>query len=266
MRKKSRPSGQTHRRQHNYFENLEKRIKITFAVYLTLFTSGMAIVVVGPEQLFEAVVSSTASTGITLLLVAGMLAATFTTIGKVYWLGDMHVRLDRMLFGFLPMSNDTIFLTLASSVTSEEQQLARELSTESKGAMTQSLFRHLANDRAVFNDLLDSDIFSSWIWYWMALYGTSVFSVLSVMSFLSAWSGAGEWGRVFFAIMWVLALLHLSASIALGRYLIRRTRRVVEQIVALHHDQVARVLRVGLHGAPDVIAPEVTEEEYDEDE
>lgn len=259
-------SDQANRRQYAYFENLEKRIKVTFAVYLTILLCGVVIVAAGPERLSGVALTTPATTAVTGLMIAGLLAATFILIGKVYWLGDMHVRLDRMLFGFLPMSNDTIFLTLASSVTAEEQHLARELSAESKGAMTQSLFRNLANDRGVFNDLLDSDIFRAWIWYWMALYGTAVFSLLSVGSFLSAWFGGDEWGRILFALMWVLALVHLATSIGLGRYLLRRTRRVVEQIVAKHHDQIAQVLRIGLHGAPDVIAPEVTEEEYDDEE
>lgn len=255
----------SHRRQYTYFENLEKRIKVTFAVYLSIFICGVAITAAGPERLFDIAFGTMTAIGMTMVLIGGVFAATFILIGKVYWLGDMHVRLDRMLFGFLPMSNDTIFLTLASSVTAEEQHLARELSEESKGAMTQSLFRNLANDRGVFNDLLDSDIFRSWIWYWMALYGTSVFSVLSVGSFLSAWFGGSEWGRILFATMWALALVHLVASIALGRYLLRRTRRVVEQIVIHHHDQIAQVLRIGLHGAPDIIAPDVTEEDYDDE-
>src|SRR5437899_12757888 len=111
------------RKQYSYFESLENTVKIAFAVYLVFFAAGMILTLLGAAN----VLTFLQTHSIIFWLVACMFVFTIFfvllyLIGKVNWLGDLHIRLDRQFFGFLEKSNDSIFHSLISTFEAHEQE------------------------------------------------------------------------------------------------------------------------------------------------
>jgi hypothetical protein len=249
--------------KHEYFENLESTVKVTLAVYLTILLFFTTLLLLN-ESVILAFLSTT---GPWLVLggTAAMLAVAFVLlyygISKITWLGDFHIRLDQTLFGFLDRSNDAIFQTLASALTTGERKTASGFTPQHKNEITHAIFSSLATDRDLFGELLRSGIFRSWIWYWVATYGTFTFGILTLGAFARVWLNGSELPRFVFTLNWIMTLVHFVACIFLGRFLVGKTGRSVRQIVDAHRDAIANVLRLNIHGHPEIIEPEVAEDE-----
>src|SRR5437868_9773856 len=159
-------------RQYNYFESLEKRIKSALAVYLVLFALGMIATILGMTKLvaFAALHPAMffAAAGLFISIAFG---SFLVVIGKIDWLGDLHIKLDKKFFGFLEKSNETIFHTLLSVLGHGERKHFQNLTADKKGTIAQSIFSQLSDDdNYLFNKLMNSGIFQNWIWYWISIY------------------------------------------------------------------------------------------------
>lgn len=233
--------------QYIYFENLEKTIKTGLSLYLTALFVGCMISVIGLDDVFLHWSSADwMVVGEEFICVGVLYGILYFAIGKIHWLGELHVRLDKKFFGFLIKSNDVIYETLVSTLQNEDQLLFNNLTASKKTSLTKSIFHTLSEDSQLFDALLKSDIFRSWIHYWVTVYGSFTFLLLSLVSFLSAWLLADRGGKWFFGINWALAMFHLGVSSIMGRELVKKTGISVRQIVDMHKEKITRTLEQSL--------------------
>jgi hypothetical protein len=230
--------------RYRYFESLETTIRFALAVYVTVFVAGIICTTISVDT----IAALMRETGVVVLLISvfvigGLFIGLYYIIGKIHWLGELHIRLDQKLFGFLLKSNDTIFTTLITALPLKEQQRFHDMHTDAKGALAQTIFNTLPNDLQVFDGLLGSGIFRLWITYWATIYGTSTFAALTIVSFIAAWLRPDHYGKLFFGMNWGLALLHLAVALFMGRLLVGKTKNVVQGIVVSHEDEIASVLK-----------------------
>ena len=252
---------QTVRKGYNYFESLENTVKTAFAAYLVFFVSGMILTLLGAENVLTFLQTHSALFSvIASVFILAIFFGLMFTIGKINWLGDLHIKLDRRFFGFLERSNDIIFRTLISALKPHEQQRFLKLPPEKKGTITQSIFSHLSDDKRLFEKLLHSGIFRIWIWYWVSIYGTFAFTLLTVSSFLIAWIQSQLFSIPFFTINWILALFHLFVSVLIVKYLLEKTKKTVQLIVAAHQFDIANVSITRIHDEPEVNEGELYQE------
>jgi hypothetical protein len=234
----------------NYFENLEIIIKKGSAAYLLILITGMAMVLINPatifsltnNHLFEVFVSAC------LFLVGGFIGLYYL-VAHFGWLGELHIRMDKMFLGFLIRSNDVIYQTLLSALPPEDQAAAAAFSGKIKEKLAQSIFTKVSNDNKLFDLLLRSDIFRFWMRYWIFLYGIFTFTLLTIVSFVAVILRAGMYDKEFFIISWCFAALHIGLSIVMGKYLIRMTVSTVGQIVVAHKETISQIIHVYLPGA-----------------
>ncbi|HUL44624.1 MAG TPA: hypothetical protein VLY03_09730 [Bacteroidota bacterium] len=237
----------TARRQYAYFEALEKTIKVGLALYLLVFLAGILITFVGFRPIMNFWEESrTLAWSISFFLLAAFFLAAYWATSKIHGLGEVHIWMDQTLFGFLKKSNDIIFDGLLTALRPEEQRVAVRITPDDQGAIAQSIFSKLSSDGNVFDALVRSGIFRYWIWYWITVYGTFVFSVLTAFSFIAVVGRIEPYISTVFSTLWLLALLHLGLTLLLGFFLIRMTRQVVDSIVFSHRNEVASILRTNI--------------------
>ena len=126
------------------------------------------------------------------------------------------------------------------------------LSSEKKGMITQSIFSNLSDDNLLFERLLSSGIFRNWIWYWVSIYGTFAFTLLTLSSFIIAWIQSEFFSKTYFTVNWMLALFHLFVSFIMGKFLVRKTKKTVQLIVSSHELDIANVLITRIQQEPEV--------------
>lgn len=253
---------QNAKKQYSYFENLEHTVKGAFALYLVIYSTGMIGILVGVHNVFSflnshSVVYSLAA----IAFVLGMFFAFVAFIGKITWLGDLHIKLDDRFFGFLEKSNEVIFQTLISALEPNERSRFSRLPASKKGVITHSIFSNLSDDNHLFERLMNSGIFRNWIWYWVAIYGTFTFSLLTLSSFLLAWIEKGLFSKPFFAITWTFALLHVFVTVFIGKSLIEKTRKTVQFIVTSHRLDIANLLITRIQQEPEITEDELYHQE-----
>jgi len=237
----------------SYFESLERTVKTAFAVYLVLFISGMILTLLGANQVLAFLQTHSPTFSIIAgVFVAIIFALLIYVIGKVDWLGELHIRLDRRFFGFLEKSNEIIFHTLITALEPHERERLLELSADRKGKITQAIFSHISDDKELFAKLLKSGIFRIWIWYWISIYGTFTFTLVSLASFIVAWIQRDFFSKPFFTVNWILALAHLFVSIFIGRFLIEKTKSMVQLIVEAHQFDIANALITRIQDEPQI--------------
>jgi hypothetical protein len=226
-----------------YFSSLEKTIKVALAFYLLVLLIGSILLIAGVGPVWRAIsrVSDGAIYSSFLAIVA--FGGLYTVVSRIHWLGEMHIWLDRRFFGFLEKSNDIIFQAVVRVLESDDQSAARDMGSEERYSMIQSLFSRLADNFHLFDELMESGIFRSWIWYWVLNYGTFTFSLLTLATFVAMLTGGGPLARTMFTVCWAGALAHLSVNIVLGNYLTRMTKKVSESIVLTYKPQITLMLR-----------------------
>ena len=236
--------------KYNYFENLETVIKKGSAAYLLVFIFGFVVVLFSPALLFSLLNSHAVEVMVPLIifLVGGFLGLYYM-VAHFGWLGELHIRMDKMFLGFLIRSNEVIFSTLISILPPEDQAVVTEFSGGIKEKLAQSIFTQVSSDNKLFDLLLQSDIFRIWMRYWIILYGILTFTLLTIVSFAAVLFRSGLYDKTFFTVSWCLAVLHIGLSIVLGRYLIRMTILMVGQIVLAHKETVMQIIRQYLPGA-----------------
>src|SRR5260221_4292146 len=100
----------TAKKRYSYFESLENTVRIAFAVYIVFFVTGMILTALGADKvLFFLQTHRALFSVIGSVFVIGVFFALIYFIGKINWLGDLHIPLDSKFFGFLAKSHDIIF-------------------------------------------------------------------------------------------------------------------------------------------------------------
>ncbi len=233
---------ETARYQYSYFENLEKTIKMGLTAYLSVFIGGILIDISGPLTVAEKLGSAPRMIAAAAAFGA-LLIGLFHGVSRIQWLGELHIWLDRRLFGVLKRSNEIIFTELLAALDPDERGAVDDLEQEEKKSLAKSVFSHLASNEKLFGELLQSGIFRVWIWYWIMIYGTLFFTVLAVLAFGMLLIEPETITKPLFTVNWILALLHLSACLALGKRLMTMTGKTVSTIVNSHRDEIASMLR-----------------------
>ncbi|HZY09759.1 MAG TPA: hypothetical protein VFF29_01265, partial [Bacteroidota bacterium] len=234
----------------SYFENLETTIKLALAVYLVILISGILLVLLEPENIIASAKENQIQVlTITLFIIVGLFFGLFAAISKINWLGELHIWLDRNFFGFLKKSNEVIFQTLLFSLDSTERTTAINLPSDKKDAIAQTIFSRLANDSQLFESLLRTGIFRTWIWYWIMIYGTFIFTLLTTVTFMFVIGGTESARPFLFTMSCILGMIHLALSLVLGNSLVRMTQGAVDSIVRSHRNDIAIMLRTNINEA-----------------
>ena len=230
--------------KYSYFQNLEKRIKVALAVYLFILITGTLGTSLGLANVVTYVAVSRPEIVLLIgVIVAGVLAGLVMMLRKLQWIDLLHKLLDREFFGFLKKSNETILRSLLLALPSHERDSIHRLKPVEQDAIAQSVFSALSNDAQLFESLMKSGIFTAWSSYWIALYGTLSFALLSLIGFISLIVGSDPQSDVIFSTFWVVAIIHLLLTIVLGFLILRITVKTVAAIVATHRDEIASMIR-----------------------
>ena len=233
--------------QLNYFVNLENTIRIGLAVYLTIFVFGLVASLSG-YAVFSAILPSNGVIAalVGVVIVSGIFVCIYYSVGKVGWLGELHIKLDKRFFGFLVRSNNAIFKALVSSLHRDDRHPFSRLSESEQAALANTVLTKLADDHRLFALLLDSGIFRSWIKYWVSIYGTFVFLLLTCISFIGMLMSGEPEQRLIFSVCWSVALTHLVINVIWGKYMVKSTERSVRKIVETHGEEISRTLQQSL--------------------
>lgn len=239
---------QTAKSQYAYFESLEKAVKLALLAYVMIFLYGNVIIILGFKTILNFLHSSQVIIIITIIICfIGSLIGLIFGIGKISWLGELHVWLDNKFFGFLSKSNEIIFREISLALEPEERNRISNLKKNDRTRLAKSVFSQLAEDNKLFTGLLQSNIFRFWILYWIMLYGTFVFTILSTETFLSMLGGLDFTVKLLFTIFWSLSLGHLSASLILGHKLLKMTKKTVESIVHSYQKDIVSILKISMN-------------------
>ena len=233
----------TAERQYAYFENLERMIKGGVAFYVILLVAGCISGVAGSGSFLSLVSGSVGNVVGAAAVVAAIFAGVWIGTGRIAWLGEIHIWLDRTFFGFLGKSNEIIFDELIFALDAHERVAAGLVDPRRRGEMAHSIFSQLASDHAIFEDLLRSGIFRYWIWYWIMIYGTFAFILLTAWTLVGGAAGGDPNSREIFSACWMFSFLHLAATLVFGITLVRMTKRTVEGMVLSHGREIAAILR-----------------------
>jgi hypothetical protein len=230
--------------QYRYFLSLDKTVKLAAAFYLVILMGGTGVIWLGISQFARDIQSGRLAAplifgGTMILAFAGLLYS----MGRITWISDVHARLDGHFFQLLEQSDKILIKGLILALPPEDRAQADSLPPGRKEALANAAFLGLAQSNSLFAHLLHTGIFRFWISYWISLYGTFVFIILTVESFSLVLRGVDPYAKIAFTISWALALLHLGLGVLLGRLLFRMTGDVAKLLVRLHGDEIATLLK-----------------------
>ena len=95
----------TPKSQFAYFENLEETIKIGFALYLLFFVGGCISILLGGEILNDFLHHGRfVEIGGGVIACGAAFWGIYWSTSRIQWLGEIHIWLDKILFGFLKKS------------------------------------------------------------------------------------------------------------------------------------------------------------------
>jgi len=235
---------QTAENQYKYFQNLERTTKTGLIAYLFLLVFGFTISVAGVDNAFNFVTSMKRCEILFILLLTINLFQLFIRgINRINWLGDIHVWLDNKIFGFLFKSNEIILRELLILLDPKERVIIDTLGRSERTAVAQSIFSKLAEDQSIFEGLLKRGIFRSWIWYWIMIYGVTVFIFLTILSLSKTLLVPTIYTKAFFASVGIVAVAHLIFSLLMGYNLVFVTKRIIREITAIYQPEIVSLLR-----------------------
>ncbi len=235
--------------QYGYFLRLEQMVKTALAVYGAVLVTGALAIALGIDSIIEEVLRGNYRLLVLIVFgTVGIFLGTFTLVGKVRWISKLNIWLDRTFFKILDRSNTILSDTLFDSVDSDFQQSHTFSDDQNKHSFAQDIFRRLAGDDHLFQYLLESNIFRFWIWYWILLYGSFTFTLLTAALFTSVALGVTVATKSLFASFWFLALLHIGLGYFLGNHLIRVTQSTATKILNSYRDEIAAMLKGSMPG------------------
>jgi len=237
--------------QFGYFLQLERMVKLALAMYGSLLIAGILTIILGIDSIIQEVVRGNYRLLIlTIFGAAGIFLGTFAFVEKVQWISKLNVWLDRKFFRILDRSNTILFNTVFESVGSEFRPSPELIDDRNKHSFTQNIFRRLATEDHIFQYLLDSNVFRLWIWYWILLYGSFTFTLLTACLFASVTFTLTPAIKLIFASVWVSALLHIGLGFFLGKQLIHLTQSTASTILSSYRNDIAAMLKESLPDRP----------------
>src|SRR6267143_3184911 len=93
-----------------YFRDLEQLTKAGLVAYLMVLVAGSALAAAGIEIAYNFMVNIQLCCSLLVtVLTLNVLYIFIRAVNRIHWMGELHVWLDKRLFGFLLKSNDIIF-------------------------------------------------------------------------------------------------------------------------------------------------------------
>lgn len=228
----------------HYFQQLENRLKVALGIFLFFLMSGLLLLTFGPENYLH---SSRSRYPEILWAVSGgcfvLYLVALTNMGKIFWIRDFHMWLDRQLFDVLKRSNEAILRSLLSALGPEDRAVADSLTQGTKTTVAETIFSSLSGDSELYKKILSSSLFPAWTWYWIVIYGTITFTTLTVLSFCALLFGSDPYYPTLFTIYWIVTVLLVAATLTLGHRLVRMSTGTIENIVESHKDEIAAMIR-----------------------
>ena len=185
--------------------------------------------------------------GLISLSIIALMIASIIISHKVSLGGNLHLWLDRHFLGFLKKSNEAILRSLLMVLKPAERLHAEKLDKEKQNTLVQSIFAFLSNDAQIFDILLTKKIFRVWTLYWVVVYATLIFLLLTIASFVTVAASIDTYAKMLFLVFWVLTFFHLFLAVTLGNILVSMSRKVVDAIVYSNKQQIVFLLREKLH-------------------
>ncbi|MBI5021665.1 MAG: hypothetical protein HZB59_09525 [Ignavibacteriales bacterium] len=230
--------------QYNYFKDLERLTKTGLYSYLFIFVWFGIIATVGTKNIFTLMLYPELCEVFLILLGSINLFQIIKLISdKIQWLGEFHIWLDNKLFRFLYKSNEIILRELLILLEPKERSVLDQLTSDKRTLIAQSVFAKLSEDQSIFADLLRRGIFRSWIWYWITMYGISIFLLLTVVSAIKIIFLPTIYSKVLFISIGSFAGLQIVLGLILGYNLIRVTKKIIREITDLHGIEIITLLR-----------------------
>ena len=234
--------------QYSYFLQLERTVKFALSVYGALLVTGILGIALGIDSILRDVASGNYRVLILFVFgTCGILLGSFTLLGKVRWLSKLNSRLDRIFFKVLDQSNAIVFDAIFESIAPDLQRSPTLLDDRRKQTFAQDIFRRMAGEDHHFQFLLKSNIFRLWIWYWIFLYGSFTFTLLTIGFFGPVALGVTVATKAVFTLLWILAIAHIGIGFFLGNHLIRVTHSTVNTMLDAHRDEIATMLKESIH-------------------
>lgn len=230
--------------QYNYFKDLERLTKTGLYSYFFLLVWLGALVTLGMKNAVSFL--STAQDCEIILVILGsinLFQLTKLLSDKIDWLGEFHTWIDNKLFKFLYRSNQIILRELLTLLDPSERVILDRFTADRRTMIAQSVFSKLADDESIFADLLKRGIFRSWIWYWITMYGISIFSILTTAAAIKMAVAPTVYAQVFFVSLATILVLQLLLGLILGKNLIRVTKTIIHEITDSHKDEIISLLR-----------------------
>lgn len=226
-----------------YFLQLEQMAKVALASYAAVLFAGTLITILGVDSIIgEWTAGSYRSIILSLFGVVGIFIGIFALAEKICWIGKFNAWLDKKFWGILGQSNGVLSHTILQSIGFPAAHAASFFDANDKDSATQNIFRKLAGEDNIFQFLLDTNIFRLWMLYWMFLYGSLTFSILTVGFFLSFLLTMAPITRMCFVTSWILALFHIALGFLLGKYLVRMTRSTARIIASSYANEIVGML------------------------
>ncbi|MBA4312775.1 MAG: hypothetical protein C0417_09115 [Chlorobiaceae bacterium] len=230
--------------QYSYFKDLERLTKTGLYSYLFIFVWFAIISTVGTKNVFSFFVNPETCEVFLIILGSINLFQVIKLISdKIQWLGEFHIWLDNKLFRFLYKSNEIILRELLTLLEPKERSILDQLTIDKRTSIAQSVFAKLSDDQSIFANLLRRGIFRSWIWYWITMYGISIFLVLTLVSATKMIFLPSLYSKVLFISIGSFAGLQIFLGLILGYNLIRVTKNIIREITDLHRIEIITLLR-----------------------
>ena len=227
-----------------YFKDLEQLTKTGLIAYFHLFLWGVFCTSMGVENVFQFLFNVQTCQSLFLsLLSVNILYILIRVTNAINWLGKIHIWIDNKFFKFLFKSNDIILRELILLLEPEERAIVDKLGRETKSSMAQSIFSHLAENPSIFDRLLRRNVFRSWIWYWITLYGMLAFSVLTLIAISRIYFVPSVYASTFFMSIGIVAVIHLLMIYIVGNRLLTRTKSLMKEITDRHYTEILSLLR-----------------------
>jgi hypothetical protein len=230
--------------QYSYFKDLERLTKTGLYSYLFLFVWFGIISTIGTKNVFSFFMNPKPCEVFLIILGSINLFQIIKLFSdKIQWLGEFHIWLDNKLFRFLFKSNEIILRELLTLLEPKERSILDQLTSDKRTLIAQSVFAKLSEDQSIFADLLRRGIFRSWIWYWITMYGISIFLILTIVSATKMIFLPSLYSKVLFISIGSFAGLQIFLGLILGYNLIRVTKKIIREITDLHGIEIITLLR-----------------------
>ena len=227
-----------------YVQGLERQLRGALGVLVLIAIVEILIMVFGPAMI-ESYVRETDYPVLFVVCVSilALIAGGGYLVQRAVIPEGMHIWIDEKLFGSLDKSNSVIFAELIRALTPAEQEGASQLHHDQKMVLTEAVFSELANDPYLFVGLVRSRLFVFWNGYWILIYSSVIFPMTTLATFIGLFARNHPFVTEMFIFNGGLSLLCITAAMALGAFLQRKSRSTVDLLLIDRRDYIAQLIR-----------------------